>query len=110
MRVLAQVAQRGCGVFILEDSKNPTGLSTEHQSVADPTQTGNWSRCSQEVPSTLNDSVFWCDYVVSLSELTYNGGFDEITSISEGREKSETSDTYTSLFLGVKKTKQTNYK
>lgn len=40
--------------------------------------------------------------IISLLELTYNEGFDEITSINEGREESETSDTYTSSFLAEK--------
>lgn len=46
--------------------------------------------------------------IISLLELTYNKGFDEITSINEGREESETSDTYTSSFLAEKKPQLTS--
>jgi len=40
----------------------------------------------------LDGSVILCDSVISLLQLNSDGGFEKITSLSEGRERSETSD------------------
>lgn len=51
-QVLAQVAQKGFGVYILGDTKNLTG---DGLALADPC----WTRCSPEVPCNLSCSVTW---------------------------------------------------
>lgn len=86
-QTLEQVAQTSRGISMVEDIKTTTWHGPGQHSVADSTQAGYWSRWPQEVPSTVNYPVILCDSVISLLELNKNGSSNEITSISEGRER-----------------------
>lgn len=56
---MAQVAKRGCGVFIVGDIQKPAEHSPWQSAIAGPTQVGKcWTRWPQEVPFKLNNSVF----------------------------------------------------
>lgn len=52
-----RVAQRGCGISVLGDTKNLTGRGSEEPAVADSALSMDWMRCLPEAPPT--SSILW---------------------------------------------------